>query len=92
MGLPKGGSRPGSGRKPGKAASVKRAIVAQVLTDVLEKNLWAEFLESGDQRVKWEAFKLAKAYKSGQPPRAVEDREQQQIIIVNHIPRPERAG
>lgn len=75
---------------PNKASAAKRAMAARILPDNKELDLWNKFLHVDDTRVAWEAFKLAKAYKSGQPPRAKEDREPQQIVIVNHIPRPER--
>lgn len=74
-----GGSRAG---KPNKNTVAKRALGAEVLPDKLEKALWAEFLGSEDAHIKWEAFKLAKQYKSGMPPKAPQDKDGNQTIII----------
>lgn len=84
-----GGRRAGAGRKKGTPNAVtkaKKAAAAIFLPDVLENDLWNEFLHQADPRIKWEAFKLAVAYKKGQPPRAKEDNEAGKVIILNHIP------
>ena len=75
-----GGSRKG---KPNKSTEVKRQLGAEALPDKLEKELWAEFLSSDDAHIKWEAFKLAKQYKSGMPPKAPQDKEGGQTIVIS---------
>lgn len=80
-----GGWRPGSGRKPGKVASIKRNFGNRILPDKREEKMWDELLN--DPKTKWEAFKLLVTYKHGQPPKAPEDRESesQLNITVRHI-------
>jgi hypothetical protein len=86
----RGGKRGGAGRKKGTtnaSTKAKRALGARMLSDEREQELWNEFLTHRDFRIKWEAFKLAKAYKSGQPARAKEDNEALKgiEITVRHI-------
>lgn len=88
--MARGGIRGGAGRKKGgtnKATKAKQALGAAMLDDSFEHELWQEFLTHRDSRIKWEAFKLAKAYKSGQPARAKEDNEALKglEITVRHI-------
>lgn len=79
-----GGSRKG---RPNKFTSAKRELAAKFLTDELEASLWQKFFNSEDERIAFDAFKLAKSYKSCQPPKAPEDRsnDQQVVITVRHI-------
>jgi hypothetical protein len=88
--MAKGGKRAGAGRKKGSTSEktkAKMVLGAAMLPDSLEGELWEEFLTHKDFRIKWEAFKLAKAYKSGQPARAKEDNEalKGMEITVRHI-------
>lgn len=88
----RGGKRDGAGRKKGstgKATKAKRELGAENLPDQLEKELWREFLTHEDPKIKWEAFKLAKQYKSGQPPRAPSDKDAGPTIIVQYNRDPE---
>lgn len=81
-----GGSRAG---KPNKSTVAKRALGAEILPDKLEKAKWAKFLHSTDQHIEWEAFKLAKQYKSGMPPKAPQDKEGGQTIVIQFKRDPE---
>lgn len=83
--MPSGGIREGSGRKLGKAATIRHNFGKKMLPNKLEKKLWNECLN--DPKTKWEAFKLLVTYKHGQPPKAPEDRESETLhhIVVTHI-------
>lgn len=81
-----GGSRKGS---PNRTTAAKRELAATNLPDDLERELWDKYLRHEDARIAWEAFKLAKQYKSGQPPRAKEDRDKGPQIVIQYKRDPE---
>src|SRR5271155_3271086 len=89
--MPKGIKTGGGSRKgrPNKSTEKKRELAAQNLPDSLEGKLWAKYLNHSDRHIAWEAFKLAKQYKSGQPPRAKEDRDKGAHITVIYNRDPE---
>ncbi|MGB6483342.1 MAG: hypothetical protein WBE86_07640 [Candidatus Acidiferrales bacterium] len=60
----------GTQRKSAKRNLRKKPSAPQFLTDERESKLWRRFLGSKDERIAFKAFTLAKAYKSGQPPRS----------------------
>lgn len=68
--MAKGGIRVGAGRKKGStgaASDAKKKLAASILPDKLETALWNKYLHHSDEKIAWEAFKLAKSYKSGKP-------------------------
>jgi len=70
-----GGKRVGAGRPKGSlsaAGIVKRELGYRVLPDKVERRMWKLYLQHEDKSIRWEAFKLAKAYKSGKPKESVE--------------------
>lgn len=80
-----GGKRQGAGRKvgsAGKVTKIKRELASVALSDALEQKLWQKFLSSDDPKICWEAFKLAKMYKTGQPPRSPQDANHGGVTIV----------
>src|SRR5260221_13597918 len=88
----RGGKRFGAGRKKGstsKSTEAKRKLGVENLPDAVENVLWAKYLNHKDQKIAWEAFKLAKMYKSGQPPRAPSDKGDGQTIVIQFKRDPE---
>ena len=82
--MPSGGKRNGAGRRRGTTGVLteqRRAEGAVVLPDEREQSKWDEFLENKDVRIRWEAFKLAKQYKSGLP--TATQRHEGHITLIN---------
>lgn len=82
--MPRGGKRPGAGRRHGStnaSTQYKQAFGAEILPDALEAQLWQKYLTHTDKRIAWEAFKMAKEYKSGKPPQNINAKVTDPIII-----------
>lgn len=85
------------GRKQGsrnKISKEKRELAALCLNDKREVELWEEFFSSKDPKIRWEAFKLAKMYKSGKPVQPVSnpDGSALGVTVINHVERPNRGN
>jgi hypothetical protein len=53
---PKGGARPGAGRKPDAVLKMRKSIALGLLTPAGEKKMWKKFLNSTDENVALKAF------------------------------------
>jgi hypothetical protein len=86
--MARGGRRPGAGRKRGSLGKVteeRRALIESVLSDSFEQKLWQKYLNHGDRNIAWEAFKLAKAYKSGKPPQPLTTEKPIRVEFVSNV-------
>ena len=97
-GFKTGGRRPGSknkntGLKAKKRAEDTKAFFARILPDERENKLWKKFTtESNINIVNFQAFKLAVAYKRGQPiqPHTGEDGGPIEFVYRSSLERPPR--
>lgn len=64
------GGRPKGSKN--KRTELAQDFLAKVLSDRVEKRSWQRFLNSGDEKTAFEAFKLAVQYKRGCPPKSLE--------------------
>ena len=78
-----GGRPPGSKNKVGSlGAQAAREMIKKALSEERELFLWGYWLDHKDNRISWEAFKLAMAYKYGHPYQPVAPVDEQEAVII----------
>jgi hypothetical protein len=75
-----GGRRTGSLNK---ATLGVKELLSCVLPTEENKRVWRKFLNHRDQRIRWEAFKLAQSYMFGKPVQPVVDEEMAPPIKID---------
>lgn len=72
----KGGLRPGAGRKPKaveeRTRKIKRNFAEAILSDELEKRMWIQALQSGNDKVCFDALKAMSEFKHGKAKQSID--------------------
>ncbi len=69
--MPRGGARPGAGRKPKATVILRRTMAAQILCAVDEIEVWKLLIEQADYRTRLDAMKYLTDRRDGKAPQAV---------------------